>query len=76
MNNKFSLEALRLHDLVNGVGDFTRTPEASELDELEGLYHLAYWASGNARRYGEYLLTVPLVGDYFRFLCAYGWKGT
>ena len=68
---------------MNEAGTFTRTPEASELDELEGLYALADWlfwvaTKGKNRicdkqyiRYGNYLDTVPLVGEYFRYLCAY-----
>jgi hypothetical protein len=79
--NKLNFETLRLHDIVTGKGDFTRTPEASELDELEVRYHLADWlylasTEGSISdkqyiRYGSYLDTIPLVGDYFRYLCAY-----
>jgi hypothetical protein len=83
MRNKLSFERLRLHNLVNEAGAFTRTPEASELDELEGLYALADWLFWVATkeenkicdkqyiRYGNYLDTVPLVGEYFRYLCAF-----
>jgi hypothetical protein len=83
MKNKLSFKRLRLHNLVNETGTFTRTPEASELDELEGLYALADWLFWVAtkeknnicdkqyNRYAKYLDTVPLVGEYFRYLCAY-----
>jgi hypothetical protein len=81
MKHKLSFERLRLHNLVNETGTFTRTPEASELDELEGLYVLADWlfhvstkgtiCDKQYIRYGTYLDTVPLVGEYFRYLCAY-----
>ncbi len=66
---------------MTGEGNFMRTPEASELDELEARYRLADWlylasTEGNISdkqyiRYGKYLDTIPLVCDYFRFLCAY-----
>ena len=79
---KLNFQNLRLHNIVNGEGIFTRTPEGSELDELEARYRLAdwlFWASteGNISdkqyvRYGNYLDTIPLVGDYFRYWCAYG----
>ena len=79
--NKLNFETLRLHNIVTGKGDFTRTPEASELDELEARYHLADWlylastvgsiSDRQYIRYGNYLDTIPLVGDYFRYLCAY-----
>ncbi len=79
---KLNFWNLRLHSIVNGEGNFTRTPEASELDELEVRYRLADWlylasTEGNISdkqyiRYGNYLDTVSLVGDYFRCWCAYG----
>ena len=80
--NKLNFETLRLHTIVNREGNFTRTPEPSELDELEVRYRLADWlyeasTVGNISdkqyiRYGNYLDTVPLVGAYFRYWCAYG----
>ena len=80
--NKLNFGTLRLHNLVNCEGNFTRTPEPSELDELEVRYRLADWlyvASTDGSisdkqyiRYGDYLDTIPLVGDYFRYWCAYG----
>ncbi len=83
---KLNFHNLRLHNIVIGEGNFTRTPEASELDELEVRYRLADWlylasTEGNISdkqyiRYGNYLDTIPLVGDYFRYWCAYGWKET
>ncbi len=57
-----------------------RTPEASEVGELNSRYRLADWLysvsmhsqiSGKQYlRNAEYLDTVPLVSDYFRLLCA------
>ena len=79
---KLNLETLRLHDIVNEEGHFTRTPEPSELDELEARYRLADWlyeastigyiSDKQYIRYAKYLDTVPLVGAYFRYWCAYG----
>ncbi len=80
--NKLNFGTLRLHDLVTSEGNFTRTLVPSELDELEVRYRLADWlyvasTDGNISdkqyiRYGDYLDTIPLVGDYFRYWCAYG----
>ena len=79
---KLNFGTLGPHNLVTSEGVFTRTPEPSELDELEARYHLADWlylASTQGTisdkqyiRYGNYLDTIPLVGDYFRYWCAYG----
>jgi hypothetical protein len=59
-------------------GNFTRTPEGSEVDELESMYLLAEclaWAQTDQlitnNRYAElscYLDTIPTVGEYFRIL--------
>ena len=83
---KLNCENLRLHNIVTGEGTFTRTPATSELDELEVRYRLADWLYQAATegdisetqylRYAKFLDTIPLVGDYFRYLCAYGWKET
>ncbi len=83
---KLNFGNLRLHNIVTDEGTFTRTPEASELDELEVRYKLADWlylasTEGNISdkqyiRYGNYLDTIPLVGAYFGYLCAYALKGT
>ena len=40
---KLNFENLRLHNILDGDGNFSRTPEASELDELEVRYRLADW---------------------------------
>ncbi len=71
----------RLHTIVNGEGNFTRTPQPSELDELEVRYRLADWiyqastmghiSDKQYIRYAKYLDTIPLVGAYFRYWCAY-----
>jgi hypothetical protein len=79
MTNPLTFASLRIFDLVDTrSGHFTRTPEASEVDELESLYLLAewlVWAQKNqlvsCARYLElscYLDTIPTVGDYFRSL--------
>ena len=61
---------------------YDNTPEGSEVDELEfanaladQLYLLACTdqiADKPYIRCANYLDTVPLVGDYFRYWCAYG----
>jgi len=79
MTNPLTFESLRIFNLVDSrSGQLTRTPEASELDELESLYLLAEWLAWaqknelvSGARYFElscYLDTIPTVGGYFRIL--------
>ena len=76
---KLSLKNLKLFDNINKeTNSFIRTPEPSEVCELDSMYLLAdwlYWASQNnlvsQERYknlSEYLNTIPSVGEYFRAL--------
>jgi hypothetical protein len=79
MTNPLTFESLRIFNLVDTrSGHLTRTPEASEVDELESLYLLAEWLAWaqkkqlvSCARYLElscYLDTIPTVGGYFRIL--------
>lgn len=76
---KLTLKNLKLFDNINkDTNNFIRTPEPSEVCELDSMYLLAdwlYWASQNnlvsQERYknlSEYLNTIPTVGEYFRVL--------
>ena len=59
-------------------GNYTRTPEGSEVDELESMHLLVEWLAWaqtkqllDNRRYLElscYLNTIPTVGEYLRIL--------
>ena len=71
---KLSLKNLKLFDNINKeTNSFIRTPEPSEVCELDSMYLLAdwlYWASKNnlvsQERYknlSEYLNTIPSVGE-------------
>ena len=74
-----TLKNLKLFDNINkAINSFIRTPEPSEVCELDSMYILAdwlYWASliniVSQERYinlSTYLNTVPSVGEYFRML--------
>ena len=74
------MKNLRIFNHLNSDGYVIRTPEASEVGELVSRYRLADWLYNAAKdrtvskkqyyRHAEYLDAVPLVSDYFRFLCA------
>ena len=76
------MKNLRIFNSLNSEGRVVRTPEVSEVGELDSRYRLADWlycVSTQSRitdkqyiRHSKYLDTLPLVGDYFRFLCAKG----
>jgi hypothetical protein len=79
MTNPPTFQSLRIFNLVDSrSGNFTRTPEGSEVDELESMYLLAEWLAWaqtnhllTNKRYVElscYLDTIPTVGEYFRIL--------
>jgi hypothetical protein len=74
MPNPLTFESLRIFNLVDTrSGQLTRTPEASEMDELESMYLLAEWLAWAQKnqlvsysRYLElscYLDTIPTVGE-------------
>ena len=76
---------LSVFNLVdNADGKYTRTPEGSELDELESMYLLVewlVWAQKNQlvdnKRYLSlscYLNTIPSVGEYLKNLSERGLK--
>jgi hypothetical protein len=79
MTNPLTFQSLRIFNLVDTrSGDFTRTPDGSEVDEVESMYLLAEWLAWAQKkqlitnnRYVElscYLDTIPTVGGYFRIL--------
>ena len=80
MNEKLTINNLRIFNSVNTTGQVIRTPEASEVCELDSRYHLADWLYHVSRKgkikekqylwHTDYLDTLPLVGDYYRFLCS------
>jgi hypothetical protein len=85
MTNPLTFESLRIFNLVDTrSGHLTRTPETSEVDELESLYLLAEWLAWaqknqlvSCARYVElscYLDTIPTVGTILGF-CGKGLKG-
>ena len=76
---KLTLKMFNLFDTINQeTTTFIRTPEPSEVCELDSMYSLAdwlYWASQNnlliQERYNsisEYLNTMPTVGESFRIV--------
>ena len=76
---------LSIFNLIdNASGNYTRTPEGSELDELESMYLLVEWLAWaqknqlvDNKRYRElscYLNTLPTVGEYLRSLSERGLK--
>ena len=77
-DNKLTFKNLSILDLVNSQGNYTRTPEGSEVDELDLMYELAewcFWAGRNnlitKERYtnlAKYFNSIPSVGEYFRNL--------
>ena len=81
MKGKLTINNLRIFNSVNSTGQVVRTPEPSEVYELDSRYHLADWlyhfnSTGKKMKekqylwHVEYLDTIPLVGAYYRFLCA------
>ncbi len=80
MNEKLTMKNLRIFNSMNSEGQVIRTPEASEVGELDSRYRLADWLYCVATqikitdkqyiRHAKHLDSLPLVGDYFRFLCA------
>ena len=76
---KLTLKNLKVFDNINKeTNNFIRTPEPSEVCELDSMYLLAdwlVWASQNnlinQERYtnlSNYLNTIPSVGEYLRFI--------
>ena len=71
--NKLTFKNSSVLDLVNSQGNYTRTPEGSEVDELELMYELAewcFWAGRNnfitKERYTnlvKYFNSIPSVGE-------------
>ncbi len=82
MRSKLTMKNLRIFNSIDPEGCVIRTPEASEVGELDSRYRLAYWLYNAARkgkvskkqyyRHAEYLDHVPLVSSYFRLLCSQG----
>ena len=80
MKEKLTMKNLRIFNSVNPSGRVIRTPEVSEVGELDSRYRLADWlyqVSAKRKisekqyiRHAEYLDSVPLVGDYYRLLCS------
>ena len=80
MKEKLTMNNLRILNSLNSSGLVIRTPEASEVGELDSRYRLADWpyrASVKNKikekpyiRQAEYLDVVPLVGDYYRLICS------
>jgi hypothetical protein len=80
MKEKLTMKNLRILNSLNSSGLVIRTPEASEVAELDSSYRLADWlyrASVKNKikekpyiRHAEYLDTIPLVGPYYRLLCS------
>ena len=80
MRYKLTLRNIQILEKLNSNGQFIRTPEPSEVEEIEkdltSMYHMCnwlLWASINNKvsnkRYIEmatYFDTLPLVGEYFR----------
>ncbi len=82
MKQKLTMKNLRIFNHLNSEGCVIRTPEPSEIGELDSRYRLAYWLYNAARentvsknqyiRHADYLDEVPLVSGYFRLLCSQG----
>jgi hypothetical protein len=82
MRYKLTLKNIQLSEKLNKEGRFIHTPNPSEIDEVEqdlkSMYHMAdwlLWASKNNKisnkKYiatAEYFDTMPLVGEYFRYM--------
>jgi hypothetical protein len=79
MTNPLTFKNLSIFNLVDkDSGHLTRTPEASEADELESMYLLVEWLAWalksqllTEKRFVElswYLHTIPTVGEYLRVL--------
>ena len=74
MKSYLTVNDLRVLDLVNSQGACTRTPEGSEVDELESMYLLGdcvFWAGKHNlitnKIYDEWvrcLDNIPTVGEY------------
>ncbi len=79
MKEKLTMKNLRIFNSRNPEGRVFRTPEVSEVAELSSRYRLADWlycVSSQSRisdkqyiRHANHLDNIPLVGDYFRYLC-------
>ena len=78
--SNLTFKNLKIFDIINKESNtFIRTPEPSELCELDSMYILAdwlYYASKNnmvsQERYinlSNYLDTIPIIGKYHRNLC-------
>ena len=85
MTSLLTFKNLSLFNLVDTIsGNYSRTPEGSEVDELESLYLLAEWSAWaqknqhvDNKRYLElscYLNNIPTVGEYLRSLSERGLK--
>ncbi len=82
MKQKLTMKNLRIFNHLNSEGCVIRTPEPSEVCELDSRYRLAYWLCNAAKdktvskkqylRHADYLDEVPLVSDYFRLICSQG----
>ena len=77
--SNLTFKNLKIFDIINKESNtFIRTPEATELGELDSMYILADWlydASLNnmvsQERYinlSRFLNTIPIIGIYFRNL--------
>ena len=78
--SNLTFKNLKIFDIINKESNtFIRTPEPTELCELDSMYILANWlydASKNnmvsQERYinlSTYLDTIPIIGKYHRNLC-------
>jgi hypothetical protein len=77
---KLTIQKLKLFDILNNPSNtFIRTPEPTEIGELESMYRLADWlcyASLNSLvsqegciNLSNYFDTIPVIGKYHRHLC-------
>ncbi len=84
MRYKLTLKNIQISEKLNKDGRFIQTPEPSEIYEVEqdlrSMYYMAdwlLWASVNNKisnkKYitmAEYFDTMPLVGEYFRYIAS------
>ena len=85
MTSLVTFKNLSMFNIVDNTnGKYTRTPEGSEVDELESMYLLVEWLAWaqknqllDNKRYLElscYLNIIPTVGEYLRSLSERGLK--
>ncbi len=80
MKEKLTMKNLRIFNSMHSEGQVIRTPEVSEVGELDSKYRLANWLHCVAIqskitdkqyiRHAKHLDSLPVVGDYCRFMCA------